>query len=501
MKLPKSVDNTLSIIGALIAIVSLVFMALWVIVSMFLEEGGAYTGLFTYIIFPTLLVVGLLLIPVGMFLKRREVKKSGLPMSANWRIIDFNNSGHRNAIFIFSFGTLVFVMLTSIGSYEAFHYTESNEFCGTLCHTVMAPEYTTYQESPHARVSCVECHVGEGATWYVKSKLSGLYQVYSVLTKKYPQPIGTPVHSLRPARETCEQCHWPEQFYPNQLLKERTYLADSANTEWNIHLRMLVGSDNKADGLAKGIHWHINPDVKVEYISMTDKRESLPWVRYINLATGDTVIYNDSDNLLDEETLAGSAPRVMDCIDCHNRPSHQYLTPQEFTDRQISAGKIPKSLPSIKHIAMEILFTEQFQNIDTAKMIIRSRINEYYETEYPEIFETQKDLIDKAIAGVIEGYEKNMFPYMQASWDAYPDNIGHLEYEGCFRCHNDRHTSDSGKVISKDCNLCHTLLQQGTPDNPEVALFNKSLEFTHPVKLKGDWKEGLCTDCHRYLYE
>lgn len=501
MKLPRSVDNSISIIGALIAIVSLIFMAFLVIVSLFLDQGGAYTGLFTFIILPALLVIGLVLIPIGMYFKIRRVKKSGVPMKDSWRVIDFNIPSHRNAVLIFSLGTLVFILLTSVGSYEAYHYTESNEFCGEMCHTVMEPEYTTYQESPHARVGCVECHVGEGATWYVKSKLSGLYQVYSVLTKKYPQPIETPVHNLRPARETCEQCHWPEQFYPNQIIKERHFIADSANTEWNIHLRMLVGPEHHAKGLTSGIHWHINPNVKVEYISMTDKREFLPWVRYINLETGDTIIYKDIENELDEETLASSTPRVMDCMDCHNRPSHQYLTPQDFTDRQIAAGKIPRSLPNIKKIAMEILFSEYFTNLDTAKMTIRSRINEFYETEYPELFETRKDSIEKAIAGVIEGYQKNIFPYMQASWDAYPDHIGHMEYDGCFRCHNDRHTSESGRVISKDCNLCHTIMQQGTPDNPQVALFNESLEFVHPVKLKGGWNEGLCSECHRYLHE
>ena len=501
MKLPKSLDNSISLIGAIIAVVSLVIMAFLVIVSLFLEEGGAYTGLFTYIIMPALLVLGLILIPVGMWLKIRRVKKSGQPMSTSWRVIDFNQRSHRNAVLIFGFGTLLFVMLSSIGSYEAYHYTESNEFCGETCHKVMSPEYTTYQESPHARVGCVECHVGAGATWYVKSKLSGLYQVYSVLTNKYPHPIETPVHSLRPARETCQQCHWPEQFYPNQLVNERHFLADSANSEWNIHLRMRIGSDHRSGGLAEGIHWHINPNIQVDYIPATDKREDIPWVRYINLATGDTTIYMDSENPLDEETLSSAVPRTMDCIDCHNRPSHRYKTPQDFTDRQIAAGNIPKSLPYFKQAAMQVMFSESFTNLDTDKMTINDRIKEYSETEYPDILATQKDSVEKAIVGLLDGFERNIFPYMQASWDAYPDHIGHIEFNGCFRCHNNQHVSESGKVISQDCNLCHTILQQGPPDNPQVAQFNQSLEFEHPVKLKKGWKEGLCTDCHRYLYE
>jgi hypothetical protein len=322
-----------------------------------------------------------------------------------------------------------------------------------------------------------------------------------VLAKKYPRPIETPVHSLRPARETCETCHWPEKFYPNQLVKEKHYLADSANTEWDIQLRMLVGSEDEHKGLEAGIHWHINPNVKVDYISATDERDELPWVRYINLETGDTIIYTDSEYPPDEELMAEGEIRAMDCIDCHNRPSHIYLTPQDFTNKQIALDNIPQTLPYIKKIAMEVLFSEYFENKDTALMIIRDRIESFYQDEHPEIFASQKDLIDKAIEGVITGFSGNIFPYMQASWDAYPDHIGHKVYDGCFRCHNDRHTSESGRVISMDCNLCHTILQQGTPGNYETALFSEALNFKHPVELKGGWEGDLCSDCHRYLYE
>jgi hypothetical protein len=422
-------------------------------------------------------------------------------MASKWRVINLNLSSHRNAILVFLVGTIIFLLLSSIGSYEVYHYTESNEFCGKTCHTVMAPEFTTYQASPHARVKCVECHVGEGADWYVKSKLSGLYQVYSVLAKKYPQPIETPVHSLRPARETCEKCHWPEQFYPNQLVKETHFIADSLNTEWEVYLRMLIGPENKTKGLTEGIHWHINPKVKVEYIDAYGDREELPWVRYINMATGDTIIYIDTDDPPDEETLATAEIREMDCLDCHNRPSHQFLPPQEFTDYQISAGKIPSSLPFIKYITMEIMFSEYFEDKDTAITTISKMVNEFYETEHPDIYVTQKDSIDKAIDGILEGFNTHIFPYMKASWDAYPDHIGHKEFNGCFRCHNDRHESESGKLISKDCNLCHTILQQGPVGNSISASFGESLDFEHPIPLDEGWIDDMCSDCHRYLFE
>ena len=90
-------------------------------------------------------------------------------------------------------------MLSSLGSYRVFEETESPQFCGALCHTVMKPEYTAYKISPHSRVRCTECHIGPGASWFVRAKLSGLYQVYATVTDVYPRPIPVPVQNLRPA--------------------------------------------------------------------------------------------------------------------------------------------------------------------------------------------------------------------------------------------------------------------------------------------------------------
>ena len=501
MKLPKSYYNSLSFIGTIVAILSLTLIAFLFIIAVVFDKGSSYVGLFIYIVLPGLMVLGLLLIPLGMWLTVRRYKKQGLDMKGQWNVLDLNNSRHRNAVLIFSVGTLLFLMLTSVGSYEAFHYTESNEFCGTLCHKIMEPEYVTYHNSEHAHVKCAECHVGPGADWYVRSKLSGLYQVYSAIAKKYPQPIETPIHDLRPARITCEQCHWPEKFYPNRIITERHYLADESNTRWDIDLRMFISSDHAAEGLSKGVHWHINPDVKIEYAPNAPDRETIPWVKYINLKTGDTVIYHDIEAPMDDETLASAEIRTMDCMDCHNRPSHSYLVPQEFFDMSLASGEIPLELPEIKTITMQIFYAETFETKEAAVKIFTEQINAFYEENYPEIFADKKPLIDQAITGIMHGFNQNYFPFMKANWDAYPVHIGHIEYEGCFRCHNDRHTSDSGKVISKDCNLCHTILKQGTPDAPEVAPYDGSLEFQHPVKLKGDWIKGSCSECHRYLYQ
>ncbi len=210
--------------------------------------------------------------------------------------MNFNNVATRNAAIIFILGTVFLLIISSVGSYEAFHYTESVEFCGKLCHKVMEPEYTTYFGSPHERVACVECHVGSGASWYVKSKLSGLYQVYSVLAKKYPTPIPTPIANLRPAQETCEQCHWPEKFYDYKLKEKHSFLADETNTERIIKMQIKTSSRMTQNGFEKGIHQHIDPNVKIEYKTTTDNRQVIPWVRYTNLQTGEVTIYNDTEN-------------------------------------------------------------------------------------------------------------------------------------------------------------------------------------------------------------
>lgn len=500
IKLPGTFYNWTSLIGATIALISLFLIIFLFILSAIFNQGSSYIGVVIYIALPTLLVIGLILIPVGMIIRFRKQKRLGVIKEKKWPHIDFNDHKHRNAFMIFSVGTVVFLLLSAIGSYEAFHYTESVEFCGTLCHEVMKPEYVAYQNSPHARVACVDCHVGTGADWYVKSKLSGLYQVYAVTTGNFPRPIPVPIRNLRPARETCEECHWPEKFYARQLRIERHYLPDTENTEWDIHLQMKIGSSLSALGLQEGIHWHINSDVRVEYIATTPDREIIPWVRYTNLKTGEVSIYEDTENPLEPGQIDESEIRVMDCMDCHNRPSHNYQTPIFAINNAITAGNIPKELPDVKYMAMEVMNGE-YPTEDSAMRAIEASMHEYYSMMYEDVYADNLGLIQKAIAGIQDEFKKNIFPEMKVNWDVYPNHIGHLEFNGCFRCHNDRHSSRVGKVISMDCNLCHTIVAQGTPDNMQVvAGINESLDFYHMNDPNQGWKGKLCSQCHKDLY-
>ena len=186
-----------------------------------------------------------------------------------------SSRSHRNAATIFAFGTVLVIFVSAVGGYQAFHYTESTEFCGATCHDVMYPEYTAYKHSPHARVACVECHIGPGADWWVQSKLSGAYQVYAVIADVYPRPIPTPIENLRPAQETCEQCHWPQKFFGGQQKRFNHYMYDEANTPWPINMLIKTGGGNPRTGQAEGIHWHMNIKNNVEYIARDEERQEV----------------------------------------------------------------------------------------------------------------------------------------------------------------------------------------------------------------------------------
>ena len=500
MKLPSSIKNWISIAGAMLAVFNLASILTLMILNVVFGFGGSYIGLFIYIVLPGFMIAGLIMIPIGMRINKKRARKAEKEgKQVNWPVIDFNNIATRNASIIFMVGTVFLLIISSIGSYEAFHYTESVEFCGKLCHQVMEPEYTTYHGSSHERVACVECHVGSGASWYVKSKLSGLYQVYSVMAKKYPQPIPTPIANLRPAQETCEQCHWPDKFYDRKLRMKHSFLTDEENTEQIIHLQVKTSTRTTAAGIEKGIHQHISPDVKIEYKAVDEKRQIIPWVRYTNTKTGEVKIYTDGDNYMTEAQLDSLETRTMDCLDCHNRPSHNYNAPQNFIDKSMSEGKISTELPAIKMAAMQALH-QDYPTKDSAFYAIQTQINEWFESGYPDIAESKKEEIAQAILEIQNGYANNIFPFMKASWKEYPNNIGHMESDGCYRCHNNRHATETGTVISKDCNLCHNIVAQSTSDTLRYANSLTPLEFEHPVDIGDVWQEELCSSCHSALY-
>jgi len=499
MKLLSAGKNWITIIGLLIASINFLMIIVLFLISTIFNKNETNLGLFIYIILPGFLLLGLIMIPAGILISRKKRLASTPTEKKRLPAIDLNNPSHKNAFIAFTIATVIILFLTTYGTIEAYHLTESVEFCGTLCHKVMEPEYTAYQNSPHANVACVDCHVGSGASWYVKSKLSGLQQVYAVATKTYPSPIETPLHDLRPARETCEKCHWPQKFYARNLQTNRYYLADSLNSEWDIILQMKIGPEITELGFAEGIHWHINPDVNIEYISENDKRELISYVKYTNKATGEVTVYRNPDIEISDSIISASLPRTMDCIDCHNRPSHKYSSPPVYFDKAMLTNEVSQEIPFIKRTAMGIL-RNTFTDKDTALMQIREGIINYYKSDFSGYFEKNHPKIDQSVASMQKAFSQNSFPGMKVNYDIYPDHIGHLESEGCFRCHNDSFTSENGRKITRDCNICHTIIGQGKRDLMQFTNIRDTLEFQHPVDIGTIWKESNCSECHMYLY-
>jgi hypothetical protein len=492
-RLPDVFYNPVSIGGAALASVSFATILFLTLVDLFQANPPAYIGIISYVALPIPLILGLLLIPVGVWRERRRVR-AGLPASKLSLLIDLGSPKHRSAIMIFATATILLFLFTAYGSYRTFEWTESVSFCGTTCHEVMEPENTAYQNSPHARVKCVDCHVGSGAGWYVRSKLSGAYQVYAVATNVYPRPIPTPIKNLRPAQETCEQCHWPSHFSGDKKVVSTYFKSDENNTRWTVALLMKIGGGSSDRGPTTGIHWHMNIANEVTYITTDSLRQVIPWVRVKNRSTGDVTEYRSTETALSPEDLQKYPPNRMDCIDCHNRPSHIYRPPVRIVDRSLELGRISNALPNVRAAAIQALvapYTTTEAAMDSIPKILMS----FYDERYPAVAASQRTLLSLAAEELKAQYRKNFFPRMNVSWKAYPNNVGHMTDLGCFRCHDGKHVSSTGKVVSKDCNTCHTILYQGTDPVP-TSLNAGGLPFQHPEDIGDAWQQSSCNECH-----
>jgi nitrate/TMAO reductase-like tetraheme cytochrome c subunit len=488
-RFPVEVYNPISLSGAVVSALSSGLIVFLIIVEFFTTEHKPYVGILTFIILPAILIIGLLLIAFGIFREYRR-KSQGVVRDQRLPVINFNDPRQFRAFSIFSSGTLLLIIATTFGSFKAYEYTDSDEFCGTVCHKVMEPEYTAYQSSPHSRVGCVKCHIGSGTDWFVRAKISGSYQVYSVIFNKYSRPIGTPIENLRPAQETCEQCHWPKQFYGQKKVTLYHFLSDEANTKSSTAMLLKIGEGNKVTGALSGIHWHINVKNGIWYYSADEKRQHIPYVKMIE-DNGNVSVFTEKG--FDVSKVKEDELRRMDCIDCHNRPSHIYNEPDRMLNMNLSSGRIDSTLPYIKSIGMNVLEAE-YIDTDEASTKISSAITSFYQANYPEVISGKGEQVRKSIAAIQEIYSKNYFPYMKVSWKKFPDHIGHVYYDGCFRCHDGKHFSKQNRTISKECNSCHLIIEQ---QGPEGSRFSPAgLEFIHPGGLTQNIQSQKCSDCH-----
>ncbi|MBM3837618.1 MAG: cytochrome C [Verrucomicrobia bacterium] len=471
--------NWTSLLGLIIIVASVFAFFLLFLLDSLAHFANPYVGVLTYLVAPAFLVMGLGLFVVGVLLRRWKIARShGVAPPLQ---IDLARPRDRRILGVFMGIAVIFLLFTAMGSYHTYHFTESVEFCGQACHTVMQPELVTYRHSPHARVSCTECHIGPGATWYVRSKLSGTYQVYATLKDIFPRPIPTPIKNLRPAQETCEQCHWPKKFVGNLDRTYSYFLSDQTNTLHEIRLLLKVGGGDPTHGPVGGIHWHMNVGNKVEYYAADPARQKIPWVRL----TDHQGVVTEFRSPGFTNTVDPDAIRVMDCMDCHNRPAHIFESPNSAVDLAMKLDQIDPALPFIKTNAVHTLTQCYTNETDALQKIATHLANAYPDTPR----------LRKTIQTVQQIYRDNFFPEMKANWRVYPDNIGHKDWPGCFRCHDGKHTSAEGKSMIKanDCNACHLILAQG--NGAQIEKLNPAgLKFGHPGEEYD--KEFLCSDCH-----
>jgi hypothetical protein len=487
---PPLSRNTISFLGWVITMTTVAIMVILIAADVIFHGREVYNSLVTFLLLPGMLVFGVLLILVGVVWEwgRRHRRHPGayprLPS------VDLNQPWQRRRMLIGLMFISVFFAASAVGTYQAYHFTESPQFCGLVCHQVMKPEYTAYQHSPHARVLCTECHIGSGAKWYVQSKMTGLHQVWAVATGTYKLPIETPVANLRPARGTCEECHWPDKFSMSMEKVFWHFAFDESNTASRTNLLLKVGGGDPKAGLGQGIHWHISPGTTVRYWARDRQRLDIPWVEVAQEGQPPRV-YKTPD--CPDPLPPGAEIRLMDCIDCHNRPSHIYLSPQQLVDSSLANGKLDPGLPYLKRYAVALL-EEERPDTPSALRAIDEGLSERYADRMAGPRGAQ--LVRQNIEWLQGLYQENFFPEQRVDWREYPNNIGHFEFPGCYRCHDEKHASADRRVISNDCLLCHEFLDQAEGQAAYGPITYQGGPWRHPLNMGEIWRGRNCTDCH-----
>jgi hypothetical protein len=507
--------NVISLGGTIIVAGATVLIVLATAVDLLAVHRNPYVGIFTYMVMPAFFGLGGLVFLYGMRWEAKRRKRLGGLPQLPYPAVDLNVDWQRRLFGWVLVGGAVVATVAMWAVANGYHFTESVTFCGQVCHAPMEPEATAHRDSPHARVACVDCHVGEGAEWYMRSKISGAHQVLAVALNNFHRPIETPLKHLRPARETCETCHWPEKFFGSKLLQLPHYRYDEANSAEQISLVLKTGGGSIAHGASQGIHWHMMIANKVTYVATDDKRLDIPWVR-MEHADGSVDEYRIAG--VTDEQIAGLEHRQMDCMDCHNRPSHNFPPPEAGMNDALYRGRVKRDLPFIMKVGVEAL-TKRYDTKQAAHDGIRNDVQSFYAAKYPAVVRDRAADLEQAIVAIIAVHDRSTFHDMKVDSQTYPSHIGHRFWPGCFRCHDGRHASASGKVISHECNgTCHTqpvrsqitplgVVEVGTganwhawqmsPEYVEIEAHSKLLCSTCHRAGERPYKD--CADCHTRL--
>ena len=492
--------NPMSYLGIAMSGVTALLIAILLIIDMLAAIHSPYLGVLLFFILPVFFMAGFVLLAWGMREEHKRRRKSAVVEIPQYPILDLNIGAHRIRFLVFIVGAAFTALLLTVIAYEAYHFTESLTFCGELCHEVMEPEATASQNSPHARISCAGCHVGPGAGWYVRSKLAGTRQMFAVMLDSFPRPIPPAIQHLRPARETCEKCHWPEKFYGSKL-KTRTHFGfDAYNIAHDVSMLVRIGGgESTAKEGGSGIHWHMLSDKEVTFKAADPELQVIPvvWEKH---ADGTVVEYRlegyEEDAEHEPEGGHSDEERLVDCVVCHNRPTHIYRSPDSAMDKALVEEAIDHALPYIKRLGVEVLIGDYSSHEEAAEQI-RIKVWDYYKEEYPDLVEVMSTEIEDAVDVITGIYNNNFFPEMKVSWREYPDNIGHWIYPGCFRCHDGKHVSEDGRTIRRNCEICHTMPESSPSTHwAEAIPAGEEWDSWHPWDLKYQHAEMNCNVCH-----
>ncbi|HUF78686.1 MAG TPA: NapC/NirT family cytochrome c [Thermoanaerobaculia bacterium] len=460
-------NNPTTLAGVVLTTVSAISIIAFVLGEMAGGLRNPYLGIFAYMILPAFFILGLILIPIGMWRRRAALIAAGLSIEerAAYPRLDFNDPQLRRAGAIVLLLTAVNAIIFGASSYLAVEHLETVEFCGTACH-LMEPEYTAYQASPHSRVACVECHIGPGASWFVRSKLDGVRQVWKTTLDSYERPIGTPIHDLRPARETCEQCHWPAKHHGDKVKVFARFGTDETNRPSYSAMVLRTGGGSLEAGRAGGIHWrHIEADNRIRYVSQDDDREQIVWVE-LTTPDGERRVYTREGDELPAPPELELRARTMDCIDCHNRPTHLFEVPANALDQELAARPELVGLPYYKGQALAAI-EGSYATREAGIEAVREAVLAYYRSSYPKVWAERTNLVETGAGVAAAVYARSVFPEMDTDWETHPNHIGHEQSPGCWRCHDEELATPGGEhVISMDCELCHVFLVEGSPTPP-----------------------------------
>jgi hypothetical protein len=450
----RLIRSPISVAGMVLTTVSAVLFLVVFLADVFGLHTNPYIGILFFLALPAIFVAGLLLIPLGAWVERRRRAAGKTPSAMSWPRIDLNDPAQRaSAIAAFAL-TLANIVIVSLAAYRGVEYLDSPQFCGQVCHTVMKPEFVAHESQPHARVKCVECHVGPGASSFAKAKLAGTRRVLAVTFHSYPQPIVAAADKLLSARDTCERCHWSEKFHGDKVRRIAEYADNEKNTESVTTLRVHVGGGNPRVGTATGIHWHMNLAQEIEYIASDKDRQVIPYVR---MKDGQGNVREYLADGVTQEQWANGERRRFECVDCHNRPSHAIAaTPERAVNEAMARGDIPRTLPFVHREAVKALKASH-PSQDAASAEIANALRDFYRTQQPQVSAAQGPAIERAVLAAQDLYRRNVFPEMNVRFGTYPNNIGHVDFPGCFRCHDDNHKSKDGKKIAQDCETCHAI--------------------------------------------